>query len=60
MDLALSEEAVLANVIALATSLGAQIITLQKREPTLEDVFVRLVGQRIGKGRTGNDAACPN
>ena len=30
-----------------ATSQRARIITLQKREPTLEDVFVRLVGQRM-------------
>jgi ABC-2 type transport system ATP-binding protein len=57
MDLALNEEAVLANVIAAATSQGAQIITLQKREPTLEDVFVRLVGQRMEEVEHGNDAS---
>jgi ABC-2 type transport system ATP-binding protein len=57
MDLALNEEAVLATVIAAATSLGAQIITLQTREPTLEDVFVRLVGQRMEEVEHGNDAS---
>jgi ABC-2 type transport system ATP-binding protein len=57
MDLALNEEAALANVIAAATNLGAQIITLQKREPTLEDVFVRLVGQRMEEVEHGNDAS---
>ena len=57
MDLALNEEAALANVIAAATNQGAQIITLQKREPTLEDVFVRLVGQRMEEVEHGNDAS---
>lgn len=47
MDLVLDEESALANVIAAVTSQDARIITLQKREPTLEDVFVRLVGQRM-------------
>jgi ABC-2 type transport system ATP-binding protein len=47
MDLVLAEESVLAGVIAAVTSQGAQIATLQKREPTLEDVFVQLVGQRM-------------
>ena len=47
MDLVLDEESSLANVIATVTSQGAQIVTLQKREPTLEDVFVKLVGQRM-------------
>jgi ABC-2 type transport system ATP-binding protein len=44
VELSLSEESYLAAVI---TALGAQngrILSLQKHEPTLEDVFVRLTG----------------
>jgi ABC-2 type transport system ATP-binding protein len=56
MDLILDEESALASVIALATSQKAQIINLQKREPTLEDVFVRLVGQRMEEVEHGDAA----
>jgi ABC-2 type transport system ATP-binding protein len=47
MDLALQEDAALAGVIAAITARQARILSLQKREPTLEDVFVKLVGQRM-------------
>lgn len=47
LEFILSQEAVLADVIAALTVDGARIVSLQKREPTLEDVFVRLVGQRM-------------
>jgi ABC-type uncharacterized transport system ATPase subunit len=36
-----------AQVFAALTSQSARILSLQKREPTLEDVFVKLVGTRI-------------
>ncbi len=44
MDLMLEEEAAVAQVIARLTDQSARILSLQKREPTLEDVFVKLVG----------------
>lgn len=43
----LEDEAVLAEVIAALTRQGGRILSLQKREPTLEDVFIKLVGLRM-------------
>lgn len=43
----LKEEAVLAEVIAELTREEIRIQNLQKRLPTLEDVFVKLVGRRM-------------
>lgn len=43
----LKEEAVLADVIAELTREQIRIQNLQKRLPTLEDVFVKLVGRRM-------------
>lgn len=47
LELILEEEAALAEVIAEISRQNARILSLEKREPTLEDVFVRLVGQRM-------------
>lgn len=47
LDFALEEEAVLANVIAVFASQQARIVSLQKHEPSLEDVFVKLTGKRM-------------
>lgn len=47
LELILSEEAVLAEVINEISRQDGRILSLEKREPTLEDVFVRLVGQRM-------------
>ncbi len=44
MELFLEEEAAVAQVMARLTDQSARILSLQKREPTLEDVFVQLVG----------------
>ncbi|MCU0490302.1 MAG: ABC transporter ATP-binding protein [Chloroflexaceae bacterium] len=44
LDLILAEDGAIASVVTTLTSHGAQILNLQKREPTLEDVFVDLVG----------------
>jgi ABC-2 type transport system ATP-binding protein len=44
LELILSEDDVLGSVINTLNSHGSHIINLQKREPTLEDVFVDLVG----------------
>ena len=43
----LQEERVLGPVIGLLESRGIGLITLTKREPTLEDVFVDLVGRSM-------------
>ncbi len=47
LELILEEEAVLAGVIEALGKQQARIMSLQKREPTLEDVFVKLVGLRM-------------
>ncbi len=44
MEVYLEEEAAVAPVIARLTDNSVKILSLQKREPTLEDVFVELVG----------------
>lgn len=49
IDLQLAEEGALAQIIAVITEQGARIISLQKREPTLEDVFVKLVGASMAE-----------
>lgn len=44
LNLMLKEDAVLAGVINTLTSANVKILNLSKHEPTLEDVFVDLVG----------------
>lgn len=47
LDLTLAGEDALSGVLAHLTSRGSRLIALEKREPTLEDVFVNLVGRRL-------------
>lgn len=47
LNLILEEEPVIGAVVTALTGLGASIVSLQKSEPTLEDVFVKLVGRRL-------------
>ena len=47
LEIILEEEAVLAEVMIELARQQARILSLEKREPTLEDVFVQLVGQRM-------------
>ena len=47
LELFLAEEAALSAVVAAFTSQDGRILSLQKREPTLEDVFMTLVGRRM-------------
>jgi ABC-2 type transport system ATP-binding protein len=49
LEATLAEDAVLAGVIATLTSAGARMLNLEKREPSLEDVFIRLVGRSLGE-----------
>jgi ABC-2 type transport system ATP-binding protein len=56
LDFILEEEPVLGAVINTLTSANVRILNLQKREPTLEDVFVALVGASMADvERTGKD-----
>jgi ABC-2 type transport system ATP-binding protein len=47
LELILAEEPVLGSVINTITANEIRILNLQKREPTLEDVFVDLVGRSM-------------
>jgi ABC-2 type transport system ATP-binding protein len=47
LEFILAEEDVLGSVINTMTANNIHIFNLQKREPTLEDVFVSLVGKRL-------------
>jgi ABC-2 type transport system ATP-binding protein len=57
VELTLSEEQVLGPVIASVHARGIVLMTLAKREPTLEDVFVDIVGRRIDEVEGGGAAA---
>ncbi|HEU0297338.1 MAG TPA: ABC transporter ATP-binding protein [Anaerolineales bacterium] len=47
LELILLEESALATVINILTQKHIKVLRLTKREPTLEDVFMDLVGQRM-------------
>jgi ABC-2 type transport system ATP-binding protein len=49
LDLSLLADEALSNVIAALTARQVQLLNLQKREPTLEDVFVELVGMSMSE-----------
>jgi ABC-2 type transport system ATP-binding protein len=57
LEFVLKEEAVLADVIAKLTQMQLRIQNLRKREPTLEDVFVKLVGRRMEEEEKDADSA---
>jgi ABC-2 type transport system ATP-binding protein len=57
IDLQLDDDAVLGEVISTLTGQGSHLVSLQKREPTLEDVFVELVGRGFSSDEDeGQDA----
>ena len=47
LDLIMHEESALAKVIATLNSANIRLLNLKKNEPSLEDVFVKLVGQSM-------------
>jgi ABC-2 type transport system ATP-binding protein len=49
VNIVLAEDAALGGVVTALGGLGAQIRALRKSEPTLEDVFVELVGRGFGE-----------
>ncbi len=56
VNLVLEQDAALAGVVAALGSIGSSIVALRKSEPSLEDVFVELVGRGFeeseGEGAT--------
>lgn len=55
LEFILEEESVLGNVVNTMTTADIRIKHLQKREPTLEDVFVELVGRSMEEVERGDD-----
>jgi ABC-2 type transport system ATP-binding protein len=53
VELILADDSAIASIIAALSAQGASILTLQKREPTLEDVFVQLVGVSMAEAEQG-------
>lgn len=47
LEIIIEKDAVLVHVIDEITRQARQILSLNKREPTLEDVFIKLVGYRM-------------
>jgi ABC-2 type transport system ATP-binding protein len=44
----LEDEAVISDIISFITDKNAKVLSLAKTEPTLEDVFIQLVGRGLG------------
>jgi ABC-2 type transport system ATP-binding protein len=55
LELILTEDDALGSVMNTLTAQGGHILNLQKREPTLEDVFVDLVGLSIGEAEAAKE-----
>lgn len=55
LEFILEEEPVLGSVVSTLTARDIRILHLQKREPTLEDVFVELVGHSMEEAEHGDD-----
>jgi len=53
LDLILEKDDALGGVVNMMTSNDVHILNLQKREPTLEDVFVDLVGRSMEEVEAG-------
>jgi ABC-2 type transport system ATP-binding protein len=56
LNLALAEDGALAGVVSALTDAGARLRSLQKSEPTLEDVFVELVGRGLDEAGEAAEA----
>ncbi len=56
LELILEEEQALAGVVNTLNSANVRLLNLQKNEPSLEDVFVKLVGQSMEEVEKGGEA----
>lgn len=56
LSLILAEESVLGSVLGHLTQRGSSLIALEKHEPTLEDVFLGLVGRRLDEDTSQKDS----
>jgi ABC-2 type transport system ATP-binding protein len=56
LKVALEEESAVGGVVQRVVQDGGKILTLKKVEPTLEDVFIELVGHGLSDGEPGASA----
>src|SRR5204863_7006416 len=56
LKVSLDEEPAIGGVVQKVAGGGARILSLKKVEPTLEDVFIELVGHRIDDAEGSPDA----
>jgi ABC-2 type transport system ATP-binding protein len=59
VNLVLEDDAALGGVVGALGGLGARIVALQKSEPSLEDVFVELVGRGFDEEDVGTEERAP-
>ncbi|HVL53473.1 MAG TPA: ABC transporter ATP-binding protein [Vitreimonas sp.] len=59
VNLVLEEDAALGGVVGALAGLGAHILALRKSEPTLEDVFIELVGRGFDESVEGDRDETP-
>lgn len=57
LNLTLAGEDALPNVLTHLVGRGSRLLGLEKREPTLEDVFINLVGRRLDQATNAGDAS---
>jgi ABC-2 type transport system ATP-binding protein len=57
IKLVLAEDSAIGGVVQAVTGMGAQITALEKSEPSLEDVFVELVGRGFAEVEAGEGPA---
>jgi len=55
LEFILAEEPVVGTVVSTLTEKNVRILNFQKREPTLEDVFVELVGRSMAEEEHSNE-----
>jgi ABC-2 type transport system ATP-binding protein len=57
VNLVLIEDSALGGVVGALAGIGSQIVSLRKSEPSLEDVFIELVGRGFQEDGTTTDSA---
>jgi ABC-2 type transport system ATP-binding protein len=57
VKLALADDSALTSVVTAVAERGSHLVGLEKSEPSLEDVFVELVGRGFGESENGTEGA---
>jgi ABC-2 type transport system ATP-binding protein len=57
VKLALADDSALTSVVTAVAERGSHLVGLEKSEPSLEDVFVELVGRGFGESENGSEGS---